>query len=134
MDAVMMMRAQHDAVADIGSAAMTLPPSDVVRLRMRGRPIARRPRATAIALDECELLRSGEESGGAAELERLGAVVEQQRADAGRHRQLARGRDRDRLIDTVDRGVAPTRDQGLGVDARDHRDLSERRGRLLRSE
>ena len=70
MDAVMMVRAQHDAVADVGAAAMTLPPPDVMRLRVRWRPVARRPGATAVTLDQSQLLRGREESGRAAELER----------------------------------------------------------------
>jgi hypothetical protein len=60
VNAVMMMRAQHDAVADIGAASMSLPPSDVVRLRVRWRPVARRPGATAVSIDERVILRRGD--------------------------------------------------------------------------
>ncbi len=117
MHAVVVVAAEHDAVGEIGWAAVSVPPSDVVGLRMRRRAQAAGPGAAAVAFDERELLRRGEEPRGATEIERLARAAEDHRDHTGRGGEFTSRCSGNGLVDAVDRGVAVAGDEGVEIDS-----------------
>ena len=122
MDTMMMVAAQHDAVGEVGSAGVSAPPADVMRLAMRWRSLATGPGAAAVSFDECDLLCRREEARRSAEVEDVPPLTQEHRHDAGRCCDLVSRGGLHRLVDAIDRGVTSTGVQRLDIDARhDHR-------------
>ena len=101
VDAMVTALAEQHSIGEVGRAAVSHPPQDVVNLRHAGRKPAHR--ASAVALYESEPLALGEEPALTSPVEDDAVGVENAGDDSARCGELPRCRCGDRLVDAVDR-------------------------------
>jgi hypothetical protein len=122
MHPMMMMGTQKDAVFQIGGAGVTIPPADVVRLRVRGRMRAAAPGAAAVTLREGVFLRRTEQPLLPTQIEDFTPTPEDHRDQVRIRRKPAGSPSTDRQRDFVYLGGPEAGAQIGERDAHDHRD------------